>query len=305
MDAAVEPDKLLKEKSLFEYATYASGRQNTAFLDVKLTLAKRFNPIVNAAEVILGYFIESFPAPQDYVEAFLYPFDGKESLTVPQLPGAAEIRSKDAKSTYDGFVWAVVNKDHMQAVRDERYDLSITFTKDNAKLPNWLTVMSESAEISDSLLTQELADAIKSAGELFDYIIISDQPTEKPQSLEETVPRKRLFLKYRLPSDSNYDALLPLFAYFLRLPDVLVKTAHFRPEVLRKVRTTRDTRVTDIKKIADEEKNEERLIEKEKAKKAKRESELASLDAKAQKKYLEKEKEKEMRKSQKKQTMRG
>lgn len=46
-------------------------------------------------------------------------------------------------------------------------------------------------------------------------------------------------------------------------------------------------------------------MEREKAKKLKRDLELKSLDAKGQKKYLEKEKEKEMRKSQKKMTSRG
>ncbi|CAM1505479.1 Fc.00g111160.m01.CDS01 [Cosmosporella sp. VM-42] len=296
---------LLKEKSLFEFATYASGRQNTAFLDIKLTLTKKFNPIVNFTEQILGFFVESFTQPKDVMEAFAYTFDGREALTVPSLPGAAEIRSKDAKSTYDGFVWAIVNKDLMQQTRDERYDLSLTFTKDNAKLSNWLTVMSESAEITETLLTQELADAVQSAGDLFDYIIISDQGVDRPSTIDETTPRKRLFLKYRLPSNGSYDSLLPLFSYFLRLPDTLVKVAHFRPEVLRKVKNTRENMIAEIKKAEEEEKNEERLIEKEKLKKAKRDAELKALDAKAQKKYLDKEREKEMRKSQKKQTMRG
>lgn len=305
LQADVKPDSLIKEKSLFEFATYATGRQNTAFTDVKLTLAKRFNPIVNTFETVLGFFSEAFPAPQDSVEAFVYPFDGKESLTVPSIPGGVEVRAKDVKSTYDNFVWAIVNKDIMQRARDDRYDLSLTFTKDNSKLPNWLTVMSENAEITDALLTKELVDAVKAAGDLFDHLIVSDQAIDRPKTLDETTPRKRLFLKYRLPSDGNYDALLPLFSYFLRLPDVLVKVAHFRPEVLRKVRSTREHIIAEMKKAQDEEKNEERLVEREKAKKAKRDAELKALDAKAQKKYLDKEREKELRKSQKKQTMRG
>ncbi|KAH7162537.1 hypothetical protein B0J13DRAFT_13096 [Dactylonectria estremocensis] len=305
MDNDVKPDTLIKEKSLFEFASYATGRQNTAFVDIKLSLIKRFNPIVGVFETALGYFVESFPIPADTLEATAYAFDGKENLTVPALPGSAELRAKDTKSTYDGFVWSIVNKDNMQKAREERYDLSITFTKDNAKLPVWTTVMSESAEITEALLTTELADAIKSAGELFEYLIISDQPTDKPTTIEETTPRKRIFLKYRLPSSNNYDALLPIFTYFLQLPDFLVKTAHFRPEVLRKVRTTRDSMVTEIKKASEDERNEERLLEKEKARKAKRDADLKGLDAKAQKKYLDKEREKELRKSQKKSTMRG
>ncbi|KAJ4141474.1 hypothetical protein NW768_000687 [Fusarium equiseti] len=301
----LNPDKLIKEKSLFEFATYATGRQNTAFTDVKLTLTKKFNPIVNTFEHLAGFFVESVPAPKDAVEVLTYPFDGKENLTVPSVPGAAEIRAKDGKSTYDGFVWGVVHKDVMRRVRDERYDISLTFTKDNPKLPAWLTVMSESAEITDTLLTPELIAAIEAAGDHFEYMIISDQPVDKPLTLEETAPRKRLFLKYSLPSNGIYDTLLPLFSHYLQLPDLLVKVAHFRPEVSKKVRTIRENAIAEIKKSAESQRQEELLLEKEKARKAKRDAELKVLDAKAQKRYLEKEREKEMRKNQKRQTQRA
>lgn len=177
-----EPEKALKEKSLFEFATYATGRQNIAFMDAKLSLIRRFNPLVSIAEWALSLFFDSFPTPQDTVEAAIYPFDGKEALTVPGVPGAAELKTNNTKSTYDGFVWAIVNKERMKQVRDERFDVSLTFTKDNSKLPIWLTVMSESAEITKVLLTNELAKAAESAGDLFEYLIVSDQPVDKPKT---------------------------------------------------------------------------------------------------------------------------
>jgi len=304
--APSKADALLKEKSLTEYTTYATGRQNTAFMDVKINLTKRFNPMINIIETVAAFFFESgFVMPIDTMEALIYPFDGKENQTVPSLPGSAEVRAKDGKSSYDAFVWALVNKSSMQKAREQRYDLSLTLTKDHSKLPNWLTIMSENAEITDALLTKELLDAVEAAGDSFDYLIITDQPTDKPKTLDETTPSKRLILKYRLPSGSDYETLVPLFTYFLRLPDHLVQTAHFRPEVIRKVRATREAMSKELKKIAEDEKNEERALEREKAKKAKRDADLAGLDAKAQKKYLEKEKEKELRKSQKKMTTRG
>lgn len=173
--ATAHPTALLKENSLFEFAAYATGRQNTAFVDLKLTLVRRFNPFMIIAEYLLSFFFDSQPAPVDTLEATLYPFDGKEALTVPRLPaGAAN------KSTYDGFVWALVHKDRMKGLRDERFDVSITFTKDHAKLPPWLTVMSESAEITEALLTPELIQAAEAAGDNLDCLIISDQPIEKP-----------------------------------------------------------------------------------------------------------------------------
>ena len=124
-------------------------------------------------------------------------------------------------------------------------------------------------------------------------------------SIEETTPRKRLYLRYRLPSSDKYDDLTPLLTAFVRMADHLAASAHFRPEVMRKIRTVRDENVKQIQKLLDEEKAEERALERDKIKKAKRDAELAGLDAKAQKKYLEKERDKELRKANKKQTVRG
>jgi hypothetical protein len=179
---ARQGDNLLKEKSLFEFATYATGRANVAFLDVKLTLLKRFNPFTVLIETVLSFFTDNAAETQDTLSAVVYPFDGKEALIVPGIPGAAELRSKDGKSAFDGFVWALVHKECMKQVREDRYDVSLTVTKDHAKLPNWLTVMTESAEITDALLTPELIKAAEMAGDLLEYLIISDQPVEKPKT---------------------------------------------------------------------------------------------------------------------------
>ena len=200
------PEQLLKEKSPQEFATYATGRQNVAFLDVDLTLLKRYNPLTLFAEWGMSLFFDNSPAPVDRMEAIIYPFDGREALTVPgQAPGAHELR-KDTKSSYDGFVWAVVNKDTMKQLRDDRYDVSITTTKDSPKLPNWATVMSESAEVTEFLLTPELIKAVEDAGELLEHLIITDQPIDQP-------------LKYAHPHDVNVDkALTNLFSAGLTRP---------------------------------------------------------------------------------------
>lgn len=174
------PQDLLKEKAPNEFSTYATGRQNVAFLDVTLTLFKRYSPLTMFFEFVLSLFFETMEAPVEKMEAILYPFDGREALTVPgQAPGAHELR-KDTKSGFDGFVWAVVNKETMKQLRDERYDVSITSTKDSPKLPSWATVMSESAEITDFLLTPELIKAVEDAGELLNHLIITDQPIDQP-----------------------------------------------------------------------------------------------------------------------------
>ena len=123
--------------------------------------------------------------------------------------------------------------------------------------------------------------------------------------LDDTIPKKRIYLSVKIPSSGDYTKVVPLFQYFVRLADVLVAGAHFRPEVMRKVRVTREDMIKKLQKADEDEKAEERALEREKAKKIKRDNELKSLDAKAQKKYLEKEKEKELRKNQKRQTQRA
>jgi hypothetical protein len=306
------PDNMLKEKSKSEYIAYCTGRQNVAWLDIRISLYKRYNPLAWFGETALAFFSDSMPAPAERVEATAYCFDGKEKTLLPTAPA-----SKD--STYDGFVFAIVHKDKMRALRDERYDISLTTTKDHAKLPNWATVMSESAEVTEAMLTPDLIKAVTDAGEDLEALIITDQPIDAPKKyelhpnirkniannpprLDDLVPRKRVYLSMRLNPKPTSTSL---FAAFLRMPDHLVSTAHFRPEALRKVRATRDDEAKKLRKIDDEEKAEERRVQAEKLKKEERDRRLSKMNAEEQKKFLKKEKEAEQRKMSKRQTTRA
>lgn len=296
------PDSVLKEKSPQEFVSYATGRQNVAFVDISIKLLKRYNPIHFAFDYIFSLFFDSWPVPTEKFEAVAYAFDGKEKELVPVPAGDTSI-IKVPNSSYDGFVWAVVHKNHMRKFRQDRYDASLTFTKDNPKLPNWVTVMSESAEITDTLLTADLIKAVEQAGDLFEYLIITDQPVEKPTKIEETTPKKRVHLSIQIPSSAaSYASTMPLFSLFLRLPDMLVSSAHFRPEVMRKLRNTREEEIRRLRRADEEEKSEERKLQLEKMKKEERERTLRNMSAEEQRKYLEREKEREQRRLLKKHT---
>lgn len=205
----VDPEKLLKEKSKQEYQAYATGRQNVAFLDVSIKLVKRYNPLVFVMDNALGLFLESFPPPVERVESTIYTFDGKEKDIVP-TPGGDSSSLKVSNSTYDGFIWAVVHKNAMRQLRQDRYDASMTFTKDNSKLPNWVTVMTESAEITDFLLTPQLIEAIEAAGDAFEYMIITDQPIDKPLKYGP-LPRRRIIYPWHEPSKESQANRPPFF----------------------------------------------------------------------------------------------
>lgn len=179
---------VLKQKTAREYITYATGRQNVAYTDLKISLYKRYDPLSWLANYVVGMIFDSSSIPVERVEATSVPFDGKEAEMVPVgggKQGQAILeqprKSASSASSYDGFVWAVVHKDLMQHLREQRYDLSLTSTKDNPKLPGWATVMSESAEVTDLLLNSELIEAIKEAGSLFEYLIVTDQPIDQPK----------------------------------------------------------------------------------------------------------------------------
>lgn len=180
-------DDFLKEKAANEFITYATGRLNIAALEVKITLHKRYNPFLWFLDNVLGFFFEAIPSPKESIQAVAFTFDGKEARVVPTSRGEAseelaEKRRKVPISTYDGFVWAVVHKDCMRRLRDERYDLSLTTTRDHPKLPEWATVMTESAEITDKLLTPELIKAVEKSEDTLEAFIISDQPIDQPKT---------------------------------------------------------------------------------------------------------------------------
>lgn len=174
------PEEALKEKSKDVFVSYATGRQNVAFVDIKLSLLKRYNPLALIGDAAIGFFFESMPAPTEKAEITIYAFDGKEAQVIPRARGE-EVERRGRDSTYDGFVWVVAHKDQMKRLRDERYDISLTTTKDHPKLPQWATVMSESAEITETLLTPDLIKAIESCGEDLEALVITDMPMDAPK----------------------------------------------------------------------------------------------------------------------------
>lgn len=91
---------------------------------------------------------------------------------------------------------------------------------------------------------------------------------------------------------------MPIFTYFLRLPDNLPR--NFRPEVQKKIRVTRDGEINKLRKADEGEKAEERRLESEKKKKEIRDNRVKSMKPEEQRKFLEREREKGQKKQEKK-----
>lgn len=120
--------------------------------------------------------------------------------------------------------------------------------------------------------------------------------------LDDTVPRKRVHLSLRL---NPKPASTSLFATFLRIPDHLASTAHFRPEALRRIKATREEEQKKIRRLDEEEKAEERRTQADKMKKEERDRKLGRMTAEEQRKFLAKEKEAEQRRGMKRKTQRA
>lgn len=121
--------------------------------------------------------------------------------------------------------------------------------------------------------------------------------------LNDTVPKKRVSLSMHFSSSPA--ASTALFSYFVRLPDHLANTAHFRPEAMRNIRATREKESKKIRKADEDEKAEERKLQGDKLKKEERERKLGGMSAAEQKKFLEREREKDQKKGMKRKSVKG
>lgn len=122
--------------------------------------------------------------------------------------------------------------------------------------------------------------------------------------LDDLVPKKKMYLSVKLSGSSDYQASNALLGSFLRIADTMV-TTKFRPEVMKKVKATREEEARKIKKLEDQEKAEDRKSNADKAKKEEREKKLKGMSADEQRKYLDREREKDQRKAMGRRTMKG
>ena len=121
--------------------------------------------------------------------------------------------------------------------------------------------------------------------------------------LDDLIPQKRIYLSTKLnPAASTASAI---FQYFLRLPDILVSTGHFRPEAMRKIKATREEETRKIRKVDEKAAEEERREKGDKLKKDERERKLKGMSAEEQRKFLDKERETEKKRAEKKRTTRA
>ncbi|ODV80188.1 DUF1682-domain-containing protein [Suhomyces tanzawaensis NRRL Y-17324] len=277
----VTSDKLYVKDSSENYSSYATGRANIAKVDLTFRLVPRHNIFVWILETVMSFFTENIYAPVDKVEIVITP-------------------SKDVQ--YENFIAAIVSKIGMNDFRKFNYYLSLTKTSDSANLPESFVYMGEANEFQDKITTPELKQALSvQAASFLNYVAFTDQPVERPENLNDLIPKKRVIIS--TGSISNKDQLNQLNsildAVFNLIDKLAAKDITFKSEALKKVVKARETEVAKINKAREELKKEELLAEKAKLRKQERDRlrNLSSEEqAKLEKKALEKKQKKQQRK---------
>jgi hypothetical protein len=82
----------------------------------------------------------------------------------------------------EDFVFAVLPQQESKTLRADRFDLK-KFTKvsQTNRVPNKLTVSSESADLTELLLNGRVGDIITEAGDAFNSLIITCYPEFAPE----------------------------------------------------------------------------------------------------------------------------
>lgn len=277
----VSSDALYIKDSSESFSSYATGRVNIAKVNIDIKLKPRHNLFVWILETLLSLFSASVAMPSDKVNIQITP-------------------SSDAE--FDNFITAIVSKIGMNDYRKFNYFLSLTKTSDSANIPESFVFMSEANEFQDKTLTHELKKSLTlQAASFIRFIAITDQPIERPESISDCAPKRKIIISTSLVSKSDELAQVSdvLGAVFNLVDQMASKKISFKPETLKKVVKTRENEIAKIKKIEDEIKQEELAAEKAKLKRDERTSlrKLSSDEqAKAEKKALEKKQRKAQRK---------
>ncbi|KAI0750863.1 DUF1682-domain-containing protein [Daedaleopsis nitida] len=227
-----------------------------------------------------------------------------------------EFTFREKESAVPECVWAVVSKNEMKQIRNDRWDLTFTRTTDNPALPNSLAVMAEFADITTTLLKPygpfSLTEILSQPDiqPYFRSLSLTDQPRVRPTTpLKPEERSKRLVLSLALPPNARASVTVPLVTAMFQLVDIIAGegklpgargglNAALRPETRTKLRKTREEVDKQIREEAGREKREEEEEEKASARKKARDERVSKLSAAEQQKVLDREKKRLLRKSQ-------
>lgn len=252
----VADGQLLAQDDYQHFSLYATGRVNIESVTAKFDLQARQNFPMWSSEWIVSFFTSVVPTPEDTAK-FAFKIDSEASAQI------------------DDFTWAVVTKDNMNNYRKDNYYLSLTKTSESDKLPIEYVFMNEVSEMNEKLYTEKLSELLEKCKSFLQFIVITDQPALKPDSIEELESSigERLVVQMKMPgSDDERATATELITYLLdEYIDFVVANGTFRSELTRRCKKTREVEVAKLKKAAEDRRREEQDL-------AKREVEKQKID---------------------------
>ncbi|KAF9057560.1 hypothetical protein BJ165DRAFT_1537985 [Panaeolus papilionaceus] len=206
---------------------------------------------------------------------------------------------------HDSFVFAIVAKDELLSVKNNRWDLNFTKSSESPLLPPQFTVMSEFADITENILKPlgnfSIVKALEDPKILpyFRHLSITDQTRDRPDQgpIPAEEREKHIILSLSCPSSSHAADTVALVESMFQLIDNLNKIS-LRPETKNKLKRAREELDKTLKEEVEKEKKEEVQDAKLAAKRKAQEERLAKLTPAEQRKELEKERKRALRKSQ-------
>ncbi|KAK7695823.1 hypothetical protein QCA50_000461 [Cerrena zonata] len=297
----VQPGGLTQDGNS-DFFGFSTGRRGIKSLHTTLTLRPRHDFFQWVYQLVWGLVQLDYKVA-DEVEL---DFTLKDGTAVPEC------------------VWAVVAKEELRGIKNNRWDLNLTKTSDHTSLPPTLSVMAEFADITDCLFKTHgplSLPAVLSNPAIQPYfrsLSITDQPRTRPLfPIPSSERSKHVILSLTLPPSSESSLTLSLVTAVFQLIDVIsaeggwgigkVPTmgksgvglnSSLRPETRTKLKKAREDIEKQLKEESEREKKEEAAEEKAAAKKKAEEERLSKLSASEQKKVLEREKKRAMRKTQ-------
>ncbi|ODV87099.1 hypothetical protein CANARDRAFT_174197 [[Candida] arabinofermentans NRRL YB-2248] len=257
--------KLVIKDDCENYTFYSTGRLNLKSMLIKFKLQARQNFFIWLTELVMSFFLETIAAPKDLINI---EFEFNDDVK------------------FDNFIWSIVTKDNMNQIRNENYYLSLTKITESSKLPIEYVFMNESPEMNELLYHKDLSELLIKCKSFLKILSITDQPIEKPLILNDLIPKKKLLLQLSIPkTPSDLESLNELLSFILdEYIDLISEKAIFRPELLKKVKKTRDQEFAKLKKIADdllkEEINQKKLEDAKKLRSSLNDEESKKLDKK-------------------------
>lgn len=265
------------------FTFFASGRLNIASFVANFKLKPRHDFFVWVLESLMSFFFESIKFPQDTVD-----------ITVKLDP--------EALAKTDDFIWAIVSKEGMSDIRNAHYYLSLTKTTDSPRLPNSFVFMTEASDATDVVFKNHLAEALELSKDCVKLLAVTDQPSDKPESVSDCEPVTHFVLNCKLSTGADSAKLIKSFLTFI--DQVANSKGKLKAETYKRIKKTRESEISKIVKIKEQLMREELEEKKLEAQKKARDS-LRNLSPEEQKKLEKKQAEKKQRKMMNKTKVRG